>query len=132
MKLHECFKSVFGYSAGCEDWVKRFYKEVSGKELKMTFPMDLAIADWYGEKDVRETYENVIESWGSDYKSFTEFAISLIYMSYLNNQLVKQGIEGREKFIGLYENLYFQAREEFYKRFKDDEKAKRWFFDWTD
>ena len=132
MRLQEGFKNVFSYAAGMENWIKEAYNEIAGKNLTMTFPYDFAIADWYGEKSVWDTYKNVRKQWLRDYKAFTEVAITLSYLSSANSQLSIQGYEDREKFIDLYSSLYYTARDNFYDYYKDNEEAKDWFFEWTD
>ena len=123
---------MFTYSAGVEKWVKEAYEEISGKKLTMTFPMDFAIADWYGEKEVMDTYRNVRKHWLNNYKAFTEVAVTLSYLSSANSQLSLQGYEGRDKFCDLYEKLFYMARDDFYDNYKNNEEAKDWFFEWTD
>ena len=58
--------------------------------------------------------------------------MSLIYLAYANDQLRKQGVEDREKFIELYEKLFYEAKELFYEHYKDNEEAQDYFFEWTD
>ena len=132
MRVQEKFKNVFSYSAGVEDWCKAFYKEVCGRELTTTFCSDFAIADWYGEDSVKETFERVKTHWLSDYKYCTELAVSLAYLSYANDQLSKQGIEDRDKYVSLYWELYEKARDLFYETYKDNKEATDHFFEWTD
>lgn len=132
MRLHQKFKNVHSYACGIEKWVKDFYKEVSGRTLTMTFPMDFAIADWYDKASVIDTYKRVKDAYLNDYKAFTEVVVSLIYLAYANDQLRKQGVESRERFIELYEKLFYEAKELFYEHYKDNEEAQDYFFEWTD
>lgn len=132
MRLHQKFKNVHSYACGIEKWVKDFYKEVSGRTLTMTFPMDFAIADWYDKASVIDTYKRIKAEWLKDYKAWTEVCISLSYLSYANDQLEKQGIEGRESFIELYSKLFNEAHDAFYEHYKDNEEAQDYFFEWTD
>lgn len=131
MKVQEKFKNVFTYAMGVEDWCKNLYKECSGNDLTYTFISDFAIADWYGKDSVMETYENVLKSWGSDYKAFTEIVVALNLLSWANDALRQQGMEGRDEFVEIYSDLYYKARDEFYKKFKGDEE-RDWFFRMTD
>lgn len=127
--LRESFKNVFTYSAGMEEWCKNAYQ---GGELEYTFINDFAIADWYGEKDVKETYNRVIKEWGKDYKAMTEIVIALNLLSWAHYQLRKQGIDGRDGFIYLYSHLNNKAKDLFCDTFKDNEKAQDYFFEMTD
>ena len=130
--VYNSIKNVFTYAAGIEKWCKDFYKEMGDKELEYTFPADFAIADWYGEDEVKKSYNNIKKSWLSDYKAFTEVAVSLNLLSWANNQLTTQGIEGRDKFIDLYCEMYYQAREDFYNKYGGDDEACDYFFEMTD
>jgi hypothetical protein len=133
MKVQQKFKSVFTYAAGVEVWCNDYYNAITGgKKLTYTFPADFAIADWYGEKDVRETYNRVKKSWLESVEAWTEVVISLNILSWCNDQLIKQGIEDRERWIKLYSELYYQAKEDFYNKYSNDEKALDYFFEMTD
>jgi hypothetical protein len=131
MKVNEFFKNVFSYANGIEQWCKNFLMQTSGTKLTYTFTHDFAIADWYGEKSVRESYNRIKKSWISDYKAFTEVAMSLNVLSWANDQLAKQGIEGREKYIELYSELWFKAKDDFYKKYGKNEEACDYFFNMT-
>lgn len=132
MKVHEFFKNVFSYANGIEQWCKNFLLNTSGTKLNYTFTHDFAIADWYGEAEVKETYNRVKASWISDYKAFTEVAMSLNVLSWANNQLIKQGIEDREKYVELYSELWYKAKDDFYKKYENNEEACDYFFNMTD
>jgi hypothetical protein len=132
MKLRDSFKNVFTYASGIEKWCKDFYYNMSGNKLNYTFCADFAIADWYGEKDLKESYNRIKKSWISDYKAFTEVAISLNTLSWANDQLMKQGIDGREKYIELYSELWYQAKDDFYEKYSGNDEACDYFFNMTD
>lgn len=126
--IHSYFKNVFTYSAGIEDWARKAFPH----ELKFTFCQDLAIADWFGEEGIRDTYNQVKESWLNDYKAWTEFEVALNLLAWAHNQLKKQGLDDQDKFIKLYSDLYTKASDEFYKKYKDNEEAIRYHFELTD
>ena len=130
--VYNSIKNAFTYAAGNEQWCKNFYEEMGDKELEYTFPADFAIADWAGEDEVRKLYNSIKKSWLSDYKAFTEVAVSLNLLSWANNQLTTQGIDGRDKFIDLYCEMYYQAREDFYNKFDGNDEACDYFFEMTD
>ena len=48
-----------------------------GHEPKTTFFGDLSIAEWYGPKDVQETFDRVKTEWGRNVEYWTEFVIAL-------------------------------------------------------
>ena len=126
--IYDSFKNVFSYAAGVEDWCRNSWDF----DLEYTFCNDFALADWVSEKAVYDTYKNVIRNWKDDYKAFTEFVVSLNLLSWANDQLVKQGFTDREKFVGIYSDLYYKATREFYDEYKDNDEACRYFFDMTD
>lgn len=129
MRLQEKFQNVLSYAAGMEAWVN---DSLPLGPLKMTFASDFAIADWYGAKEVKETYERVKAEWLSNYKAFTEVVIALNMLSWAHNTLMKQGIDGREPFINLYAELYYQSKDDFYAKYEGNEEACDYFFEMTD
>ena len=131
-KLHQSFKSVFSYAAGMETWVNKYFKAIGRSKLKYTFVQDFAIADWYNTKSVKETYQRVIKEWKSDYKALTEVAMSLNMLAWAHDTLRKQGIEGRDEVIGLYNELYYKTRDLFYEVYKANETAREYYFEMTD
>lgn len=129
MRLQDYFKNVFSYAAGMEEWVcKALFQE----KMTYTFVQDFAIADWYGEKDVKETYERVKKEWLSDYKAFTEVVVSLNMLAWAHDQLRKQGIDGRDDVITLYNTMYYQSKDDFYDKYTGNEEACHYFFIKTD
>ena len=130
--IYNSFKNQFTYAAGIEKWCKDFYDGASGNELDYTFCADFAIADWIGEDAVKETFKRVIKSWGNDYKAFTEIVLSINLLSWANDQLVKQGMTDREKWVEFYTDLYYDAKDEFYAKYDNDDEATEYFFNMTD
>ena len=129
MEIKQCFKNVFSYAGGMETWVKKAYPN----ELHYTFASDFAIADWIsGVEGVKETYERVKKEWLSNVKAWTELVISLNLLSWAHNQLKKQGISDREKYIDIYSELYYMAMDSFYEEYVENEEAKSYFFEMTD
>ena len=69
---------VFQYAAACEMWWKELVSESFNPYTPITtFFSDLSIAEFYGEESIRETYRDVIASWGEDIKYITEFSMCL-------------------------------------------------------
>lgn len=129
MRLQEHFTTVFSYAAGIEQWVN---DQLPQGPLKYTFANDLAIADWYGKDEVKETYERFKKEWLNDYKAFTEVVIAVNMLSWAHNALKNQGISGRDEFISLYSDLYYKAREDFYAKYDGNQEACDYFFQMTD
>ena len=130
--VYNSFKNVFTYAAGIEKWCKDFYYNASGNKLDYTFCADFAIADWRGENAVRETFKRVIKSWGNSYKAFTEIVLALNLLSWANDQLARQGITDRGKLVDLYCELYYDAKDKFYKKYNGNNEATEYFFNMTD
>jgi hypothetical protein len=130
--IYNSFKNPFTYAAGIEKWCKDFYYNTSGNELQYTFCADFAIADWLSEDAVRDTFWKAIKSWGDDYEAFTEIVLAINLLSWANDQLVKQGIADREKWVDFYSELYYDAKDEFYMRFDGNDEATKYFFNMTD
>ena len=130
--VHNSFKNVFTYAAGIEQWCKDFYKEMGDKELEYTFGYDFAIADWIGDDAVRDTFKRVIKSWGDNYKAFTEIVLAINLLSWANDQLARQGITDRGKLVDLYCELYYDAKDKFYKKYNGNNEATEYFFNMTD
>lgn len=126
--IYNTFRTPFTYAAGIEDWCKQAY----GHTMEYTFCSDFALADWVSEDNVNKLYKEVIKSWGDDYKAFTEIVISINMLAWANNQLVKQGITGRDKFVEFYSELYYKAKDDFYNKFEHNSEATSYFFEMTD
>lgn len=131
MKVQEHFNNVFSYSAGVDKWCKDAYAE-GGKKLEYSFCIEFAIADWYGEQNVRSTYERVKEHWLSDYEAFTEVVVSLNMLAWANDRLSIQGFDDRIRYVKLYSELYEEARDLFYETYGKNKEASSYFFDMTD
>lgn len=129
MRVQEKFKNVFTYAYGVENWVN---KQLFKGPLQYTFVSDFAIADWMGEEEVNDTYRRVREGWLNDYVAFTEVVIALNMLSWANHALKEQGFDGRDKFIALYSDLYYKAREDFYGKYEGNDEATDYFFEMTD
>lgn len=108
--IYNSFKNPFTYAAGIEKWCKDFYYNTSGNELQYTFCADFAIADWLSEDAVRDTFWKAIKSWGDDYEAFTEIVLAINLLSWANDQLVKQGIADREKWVDFYSGALLRCK----------------------
>lgn len=133
MKLNEHFKSVESYAAGMQAWVQKYFDSVGNYKMKHSFVEAFAIADWVsGAKGVKDTYKKLLKEYGNNYKDFTELVMAINMLSWGNDQLRKQDIEGREEYIQLYSELYYESRDAFYDKFENDSEACDYFFEMTD
>ena len=131
--------NVFEYSTIAEQNWKYNLENMGAFSPQYTFYGDFSIADWYGEKSVRDTYKNVIESWGDDYKALTEIIMVLNHKSWSFNDKVDSHLLGsrcteevRQRYVEVYVELYNKADAEFRKRYKDNDDAMRYYFEVTD
>ena len=93
--------NVFQYSAIEQ---QKFTQEMAGLGYKTftTFFGDLSIAEWHGKESILDTYKTVVESWGSDYKYFTEFVMALNHKSF-------EHFDKNPGLSSLYADLYYEA-----------------------
>ena len=76
----------------------------NGIEPKTTFYGDLSIAEFYGPKDVQETFQRVKTDWGGNVEYWTEFVICL-------NWKIWQWYNKNDELAKLYNTLWEQADE---------------------
>ena len=130
---------VFQYSAIAEQNWKYNLEDMGAFHPQYTFYSDFSVADWYGEKPIRDTYKNVIKSWGDNYKALTEIVMVLNHKSWSFDGKVDSHWLGsrcteevRQRYIEVYAELYNKADAEFRKRYKDNDDAMRYYFEVTD
>lgn len=126
MNVLEAKKSmnVFTYAAANEAMFESFMSEC-GHERITTFFSDLSIAEYYGTKEIKDTYDRVVQEWLGDYKYFTEFVLSL-------NQKIWQWYKYDEETAKLYNDLWDDAQDKFYEKYENDQEAKDYYFRITD
>ena len=105
--------NVFEYSTYMESCFEQFLESV-GKTRKTTFFSDLSMAEWYGTNAIRDTYENVMNSWGENLEFMCEWVISL-------NQKIWQHYETNREIAKVYDELWRKADEFCCENFKGDE-----------
>lgn len=131
--------NVFQYAATAEHNWKLNLEDMGAFRPQYTFYSDFSIADWYGESSVRDTYKNVINSWGGDYKALTEIVMVLNHKAWAFDCRVDSHYLGarcteevRLRYIKVYTELYNKADAEFRKRYKDNKDAMRYYYEVTD
>ena len=129
-QLNQGFKNAMTYAAGMENWVNN---SLPGGKLKYTFVSDFARIDWLmGKQGVLDTYKLIKKSWLDNYKAWTEVVIAVNMLAWAHDNLRKQGYAGREPFIELYSDLYYEAKDAFYEKYTGDEEKCHYFFQMTD
>ena len=86
----------------------------TGKEPQTTFYGDLSIAEFYGPKDIQETFQRVKTAWGENVEYWTEFVISL-------NWKIWQWHKKNAELSALYTTLWEQADEYARKTFTGED-----------
>ena len=105
--------NIFEYASKCEANFEYFLNSV-GKERKTTFFADLSIAECYGVNGVKDTYKNVMKSWGDDLEFMCEWVIAL-------NQKIWQHHQSNPDLGKLYDELWRQADEYCMDKFEGDD-----------
>lgn len=105
--------NIFEYAASMEASFEQFLESV-GKTRKTTFFSDLSIAECYGADAIRDTYKNVMKSWGDNLDFMCEWVISL-------NQKIWQHYESNLEIAKVYNELWQKADEFCCNKFKGDE-----------
>jgi len=94
-----------------------------GHEPKTTFYGDLSIAEFYGPKDVQDTFNRVLQAWGQNVEYWTEFVICL-------NWKIWQWHKHNDELAALYNTLWEQADQHARDTFTGDDLD--YFYETTD
>ena len=105
--------NVLQYASRCERMFEMFLNEV-GKERKTTLFADLSIAECYGIKSVKDTYKQVMRSWGNNLEFMCEWVVAL-------NQKIWQHYEKNEELAKVYDELWRKADDYCQEHFKGDD-----------
>jgi hypothetical protein len=114
-------KNVFIYGAINEKHFEAIAANV-GKKRETTFFSDLSIAEWYGQKSVKDTYNNVMKSWIGDVKYIAEFCLCLAWKSYQHNEA------GNDEMCKLYWGLFTKCQDAIYKHYEGNSEATSYIF----
>jgi hypothetical protein len=90
-----------------------FLNEV-GKERKTTFFADLSIAECYGVKGIKDTYRQVMRSWGKDLNYMCEWVVCL------NQKIWQHHDTNNDNLAKVYDELWRKADEHCRKTFKGE------------
>lgn len=117
--------NVFQYAAIEERVFEQNAKNV-GYERKTTFYSDLSIAECYGIKSIKDTYNRVVKQWLDNHEYFTEFIMCLNWKSW--------EMYDRKNFdlSKLYADLFEKARNKAYKHYKNNKEVLEYMFNVLD
>jgi len=74
-----------------------------GERVSTTFWMDFQIADAFGVKGVKDTYNRAFNGWKDNYKYLTELVMVLNHRCWFWNEKDNERME-------LYRDLYYKSR----------------------
>lgn len=86
----------------------------NGEEYVTSFQMDFDIADHFGIKAVKDTFERAFKSWRSDIEYVTELAITLNLRSWFWCECPKR--PDNMELSKLYADLYYKVRDWVYSK----------------
>ena len=134
--------NVFQYAAVCEKNWEANLADMSGYERKYTFYSDFSIAEfcetWMHDRGaIIDTFNNVIESWGSSIEAISEIVLVLnhkIWAFYdgVDSSYLKCNEHNRERIAKLYDKLYHKAVDFVYEKFGEDDEAMSYYYSVTD
>ena len=134
--------NVFQYSTIAEHNWKLNLQDMGSFKPQYTFYGDFSIAEFceiymHDAKAIVRTYNQVIKYWGSSYKAFTEIIMVLNHKAWAFDQKVDSHWLGcsetnRLALVKLYTELYNKAVNTFFKKYANDEDAKKWYYRVTD
>lgn len=119
-------QNVFQYAATCEANFDANLEVVSDYRRKTTFFSDLSIAEFYGTKEVIDTYRRVMKEWLKNIEYITEFVICLNYKSW------EWHYKKRKDMMEFYASLYEKAANAVVEHYKNDKKALEYYYRTTD
>lgn len=119
-------QNVFEYAATCERKFEMALSDCGNYKRKTTFYSDLSIAEWYGAKDVIDTYRRVMKEWLGNIEYITEFVLCLNWKCWehhgKNNMAMSQ----------IYSELYYKSVDEVLEHYKGNRKALDYYYEVTD
>lgn len=120
--------NVFHYMNVEQNAFTRLLADYAGYKTITTFYGDLSVAEFVeGEKGVKQTYEEVVKSWGKNIKYFTEFVMALNYKCWewydiatgRRDALINVGDE--MSLSELYKDLYYKGVDYVDEHFKGED-----------
>ena len=105
--------TIIQYAMNCEAMFENTLREC-GKERKTTFFSDLSIAECYGFDAVKETYRDVMASWGDNLDFMCEWVVAL-------NHKIWQHYEENKELARVYDDLWRKADDYCRNHFKGEE-----------
>lgn len=115
-------QNVFEYAATCELGFETMLEDCGSYRRKTTFYSDLSIAEWYGAKDVIDTYRRVMKEWMNNLEYITEFVLCLNWKCWEHHG------KGNVPLSKMYSELYYKAEDEVLNHYKDNKSALDYYY----
>lgn len=131
--------NVFIYQNVEQAMWNAFASEI-GYEPKTTFYGDLSVAEFYGTKGIRNTYNRVMKEWIGNVEYITEFIMCLNHKIW---EFYDEGYSTREFALSitddmrieiskLYNDLWEDAERKFFAKYDGDDEALNYYYQVTD
>lgn len=98
---------------------------MTGYVAKTTFWLDFSIAERFGEKAIRRTFDGFMTSFGDNYEFMTELALT-------TNHKLNLHFKSNKELAKIYEKLWVEVDNYVFEHFKDNEKALSYYLHTTD
>ena len=118
--------SVYEYANVCTKMFEANLGNVGNYRRRTTFYEDLSIAEYYGEANVKDTYNRVMKEWLDNIEYITEFVLCLNWKCWEHHDRDNHGL------AVLYHDLYYKAVDEVMEHYKNDQKALLYYYEITD
>ena len=118
--------SVYEYANVCTKMFEANLGNVGNYRRRTTFYADLYIAEYYGEANVKDTYNRVMKEWLDNIEYITEFVLCLNWKCWEHHDRDNHGL------AVLYHDLYYKAVDEVMEYYKNDQKALLYYYEITD
>ena len=99
-------------------------EELTGYKPISTFYTDFSIADAFGVKAIKDTYNKCKNEWSYDYKYLTELVMVMSWKSFEH--------QDNPTLCQLYSDLYYELDEFAYNKFKDNKEQLSYYLRTTD
>ena len=118
--------SAYEYANVCTKMFEANLGNVGNYRRRTTFYADLSIAEYYGEANVKDTYNRVMKEWLDNIEYITEFVLCLNWKCWEHHDRDNHGL------AVLYHDLYYKAVDEVMEHYKNDQKALLYYYEITD
>ena len=118
--------SVYEYANVCTKMFEANLGNVGNYRRRTTFYADLSIAEYYGEANVKDTYNRVMNEWLDNIEYITESVLCLNWKCWEHHDRDNHGL------AVLYHDLYYKAVDEVMEHYKNDQKALLYYYEITD